>query len=35
MCNKRKFDHGKPILRDLHWLRVQQRTQFKVAIPTF
>ena len=35
VCNKRKFDHVTPILRDLHWLRIQQRTQFKVAVLTF
>ena len=26
VCNKQKFDHVTPILRDLHWLRIQQRT---------
>jgi hypothetical protein len=35
VCARRKFDHVTPILRDLHWLRIQQRTQFKVAVLTF
>jgi len=32
-CNKR--DHMKPVLRDLHWLPVQQRIWFKIALLTF
>jgi hypothetical protein len=30
----RKFDHIKPILRELHWLPVAQRVQYKVALIT-
>ena len=28
----RKFDHITPILRELHWLPVAQRIQYKIAI---
>ena len=31
----RKYDHITPILRELHWLPVQQRVKFKVLILTF
>jgi hypothetical protein len=27
----RKYDHVTPLLRDLHWLRIQQRIEFKLA----
>jgi hypothetical protein len=30
----RKFDHIKPVLRELHWLSVAQRVQYKVALIT-
>ena len=32
-CKKR--DHIKPILRELHWLPVQQRVEYKIALLTF
>ena len=32
-CSKR--DHMRPILRELHWLPVQQRLQYKIALLTF
>ena len=31
----KKQDHMKPVLRDLHWLPVQQRIRYKVALLTF
>lgn len=31
----RKFDHITPLLRELHWLRVPQRIEFKVGVLTF
>ena len=31
----KKQDHMKPILRDLHWLPVQQRIWYKIALLTF
>lgn len=30
----RKYDHIKPVLRELHWLPVAQRVQYKVALIT-
>ena len=30
--NKWKFDHVTPLLRDLHWLHIQQCTMFKIAV---
>ena len=35
VCSARKFDHVTPLLRDLHWLRVPQRIQFKLAVLVF
>ena len=31
----RKYDHITPVLRDLHWLPVEQRVTFKVLLLTF
>jgi len=31
----RKFDHITPVLRDLHWLPVQQRISFKLAMMVY
>ena len=28
----RKYDHVTPLLKDLHWLRVQQRVQYKLCV---
>ena len=30
--SKRKFDHVTPLLRELHWLRVPQRIDYKLAV---
>ncbi len=30
-----KYDHITPILRSLHWLKIPQRTQYKVSVITF
>jgi hypothetical protein len=32
VSSSRKYDHITPVLRDLHWLRVPQRIQFKLAV---
>ena len=32
---KRKFDHGTPLLSELHWLSVRQRIVFKILLYTF
>jgi hypothetical protein len=34
VCGTRKRDHIKPVLRDLHWLPVPQRIEYKVALIT-
>jgi len=31
----RKFDHVTPLLREIHWLPVEQRTIFKMAVMTY
>ena len=31
VCNLRKFDHVTPSMHDLHWLKIPQRIQFKIA----
>jgi len=31
----RKFDHITPVMRDLHWLPIQQRILFKLAMIIF
>ncbi len=35
VTNSYKYDHITPILKDLHWLPVQQRTNFKILLFTF
>ena len=35
VSGSRKFDHVTPVLRDLHWLPVRQRIQFKILTLTF
>ena len=35
VCSTRKSDHITPLLRDLHWLRVPQRIEFKLAVLVF
>ena len=32
---RRKFDHITPVLKDLHWLPVEQRIEYKVLLLTF
>ena len=34
-CNGRKYDHITPLLRDLHWLCIPERTAFRLAILVF
>ena len=31
----RRYDHITPLLRDLHWLRVRERIDFRLAVLTF
>ena len=31
VCNLCKFNHGTPSMHDLHWLKIPQRIQFKIA----
>jgi len=31
----RKYEHVTPLLRDLHWLRVPERIEFKLAVLVF
>jgi len=31
----RKYDHTTPLLRDLHWLPVRERIEFKLAVLVF
>ena len=37
VCNSRKYeyDHISPLFRDLHWLRVPDRTKFRLAVLVF
>jgi len=35
ICSARKCDHITPLLQDLHWLRVPQRIEFKLAVLAF
>jgi len=35
VCSARKSDHITPQVRDLHWLRVPQRIEFKLAVLVF
>jgi len=35
VCSARKCDHITPLLQDLHWLRVPQRIEFKLAVLAF
>ena len=35
MVNARRHDHITPVLRDLHWLPVEQRIIFKILLFTF
>ena len=31
----RKYDHVSPLLRELHWLRIPQRIEYKLAVMTY
>ena len=35
ITKSRKYDHITPILRDLHWLPVKQRIEFKILLTTY
>ena len=35
ITNTRKYDRISPVLKDLHWLPIQQRIVFKIALMTF
>jgi len=35
VCSARKCDHITPLIRDLHWLRMPQRIEFKLAVLAF
>ena len=35
MCRARKYDHVTHLFRDLHWLRVPERIQFRLAVLAF
>jgi len=35
VCSAWKCDHITPLLQDLHWLRVPQRIEFKLAVLAF
>jgi len=35
VCSVRKYEHITPLLRDLYWLRVPQRIEFKLSVLVF
>jgi len=35
VCSARNSDHITPLLRDLHWIRVPQRIEFKLSVLVF
>jgi len=35
VCSARKYEHITPLLRDLHWLRVPERIEFKLSVLVF
>jgi exonuclease III len=35
VCSARKFEHIMPLLRDLHWLRIPDRIEFRLAVLVF
>ena len=35
VCSARKYEHITPLLRDLHWLPVRERIEFKLAVLVF
>jgi len=32
MADAHKYDHVTPLLKELHWLRVPQRVQYKLCV---
>ena len=35
VCSRRKYDHATPCLQELHWLRIEERIIFKIAMIIF
>ena len=35
VLSARKYEHVTPLLRDLHWLRVPERIEFKLSVLVF
>jgi len=35
VCHDMKADHITPVLKDLHWLRIQERIQYKLCVIVF
>jgi hypothetical protein len=35
VCSSRKYDHVTPLLRELHWLKMSQRIDYKLAVLVF
>jgi len=35
VCSARKYEHLTPLLRDLHWLPIHERIEFKLAVLVF
>jgi len=35
ICSAQKCDHITPLLQDLHWLRMPERIEFKLAVLAF
>jgi len=35
VCHAMKADHITPVLKDLHWLRIQERIQYKLCVLAF
>ena len=35
VLSARKYEHVTPLLRDLHWLRVHERIEFKLSVLVF
>ena len=35
VCSARKYDHITPLLKELHWLRIPQRIQYRLALLTY
>jgi len=35
VCHSVKADHITPVLKDLHWLQIQERIQYKLCVLAF